>query len=55
MLGSATLSFIINHYTYFSLPPFSHIHISQGNVVTYLRFGGVFKYQFVANLPMMNQ
>jgi len=31
---------------------FLHIDISQGNVVTYLRRGGVFKYEFVANLPL---
>ena len=26
--------------------------ISQGSVVTYLRFRGIFKYDFVANLPL---
>jgi len=31
---------------------FSDIHISQGSVATYLRCGGIFKYEFVANLPM---
>ena len=31
---------------------FSDIHISQGSVATYLRFGEIFKYEFVANLPM---
>jgi len=31
---------------------FSDIHIPQGSVVTYLRRGGIFKYEFVANLPM---
>jgi len=31
---------------------FSDIHISQGSVATYLRFGGIFKYEFVANLTM---
>ena len=30
----------------------SDIHISQGSVATYLRCGGIFKYDFVANLPM---
>jgi len=31
---------------------FSDIHISQGSVATYLRCGGIFKYRFVANLPV---
>jgi len=31
---------------------FSDIHISQSSVATYLRWGGIFKYEFVANLPM---
>jgi len=31
---------------------FSGIHISQSSVATYLRCGGIFKYEFVANLPM---
>ena len=31
---------------------FSDIHISQGSVATYLRCGGLFKYEFVANLPV---
>ena len=31
---------------------FSDIHISQGSVATHLRCGGIFKYEFVANLPM---
>jgi len=31
---------------------FSDIHISQGSVATYLRCGGIFKYEFVANLLM---
>ena len=30
----------------------SDIHISQGSVATYLRRGGIFKYEFVANLPL---
>ena len=30
---------------------FSDIHISQGSVATHLRFVGMFKYEFVANLP----
>jgi len=29
---------------------FSDIRISQGSVATYLRCGGIFKYEFVANL-----
>jgi len=29
---------------------FSDIHISQGNVATYLKRGGIFKYEFVENL-----
>jgi len=31
---------------------FSVIHISQGSVATYLWCGGIFKYEFVANLPL---
>jgi len=31
---------------------FSNIHISQGTGTTYLRRGGIFKHEFVANLPM---
>jgi len=31
---------------------FSDIHISQGSPATYLRCGGIFKYEFVANLPV---
>ena len=31
---------------------FSDIHISQGSVAIYLRCGGIFKYEFVANLPV---
>ena len=31
---------------------FSDIHISQGSVATYLRCGGIFKYDFIANLPL---
>ena len=43
-LGCATLWFIINHNTYFRLQPvFWH---------SYLRCGGIFKYEFVANLTL---
>jgi len=31
---------------------FSGIHISQGSVATYLRCGGILKYEFVANSPL---
>jgi len=31
---------------------FSDIHISQGSVATYLRCGGIFKHEFLANLPV---
>jgi len=31
---------------------FFDIHIPQGSVATYLRCGGIFKYEFVANLPL---
>jgi len=31
---------------------FSDIHVSQGNAATHLRFGGIFKYEFVSNLPV---
>ena len=52
MFGYTTLSFIINHNTYFRLPLFSDIHISQGSVATHLRCGGIYKYNVVANLPL---
>jgi len=29
-----------------------NIDISHGSVATYLRCGGIFKYDFVANLPV---
>jgi len=31
---------------------FWNIDISQGSVATQLRCGGIFKYEFVANLPL---
>jgi len=31
---------------------FLNIDISQGSVAIYLRCGGIFKYAFVANLPL---
>ena len=31
---------------------FLNIDISQGSVATRLRFGGIFKYELVANLPV---
>ena len=31
---------------------FSDIDISQGSVATYVRCGGIFQYDFVANLPL---
>ena len=31
---------------------FLNIDISQGSVATQLKCGGIFKYKFVANLPM---
>jgi len=31
---------------------FWNIDISQRNVETYLRCGGIFKHEFVANLPL---
>jgi len=36
----------------FRLAPVSDIHISQGSVATFLWCGGLFKYEFVANLPL---
>jgi len=38
--------------------PFSDIYISQGSVATYLKRGGIFKQEFVANLlpsPLVKQ
>ena len=52
MLGCTILWFIINPNTYFRLPAvFWHL-FSQSSVATYFRSGGIFKYGFVANLPM---
>jgi len=31
---------------------FSDFYISQGSVATYVRCGGIFQYDFVANLPL---
>jgi len=31
---------------------FLNTDISQGMVATYLRYGGIFKYEFVADLPL---
>ena len=31
---------------------FLNIDISQGSVATYLRYGGIFKHAFIANLPL---
>ena len=47
---SCDLSLITMHIS--DCCQFSDIHISQGSVATYLRCGGIFKYEFVANLPM---
>jgi len=47
---SCDLSLITMHIS--DCCQFSAIHISQGSVATYLRCGGIFKYQFVANLPL---
>jgi len=47
---SCDLSLIAIHISHYR--QFSDIHISQGSVATYLRFGGIFKYDFVANLPL---
>ena len=52
MLGYTTLSFIIHHNRYFRFCQFSDIHVSQGSVATYLMCGGIFKYAFVATLPL---
>ena len=35
---------------YFRMMPFFDIDISQGSVATCLKRGGIFKYEFVANL-----
>jgi len=49
MIGSATLWFIINLNTYRARGPISDyrqffdIHILQGSVATYLRYGGTVK------------
>ena len=35
---------------YFRMTPFFYTHISQGSVATFLKRGGIFKHEFVANL-----
>jgi len=52
MLGCDILWFIINHNAYSHCRRFFDIHIPQGSVATYLMCGGIFKYEFVANLPL---
>jgi len=47
---SCDLSLITMHIS--DCCQFSDIHISQGSVATYLRCGGIFKYEFVANLQV---
>ena len=47
---SCDLSLITMHIS--DCCQFSDIHISQGSVATYLRCGGIFKYECVANLPV---
>ena len=47
---SYDLSVIIIHISHYC--QFSDICISQGSVATYVRCGGMFKYAFVANLPV---
>jgi len=47
---SCDLSLITMHIS--DCSQISDIHISQGSVATYLRRGGIFKYEFVANLPL---
>jgi len=47
---SCDLSLITMHIS--DCCQFSDIHISQGSVATCLRCGGLFKYEFVANLPV---
>ena len=52
MLGYTTLWFIIN-YNWIHISDwrhFSDFHISQGSVAPWLRHGGIFKHEFVANL-----
>jgi len=47
---SCDLSLITMHIS--DCCQFSDIHISQGSVATYLRSGEIFKYEFVARLPV---
>jgi len=39
-------------FNYFLSTAFFNIAISQSSVATYLRCGGIAKYEFVANLPL---
>jgi len=46
-------SYVAVCFNYFlSIAIFLNTDISQGSVATYLRCGGIFKYEFVANLPL---
>jgi len=45
VLHGSVLQFLLEH------SHFWNIYISQGSVATHLRCGGIFKYEFVANLP----
>jgi len=47
---SCDLSLITMHIS--DCCQFSGTHISQGSVATYLRCGGIVKYEFVENLPV---
>jgi len=52
MLGSTCdLSLITIHISDYR--QFSDIYVSQGSVATYFRCGGIYKYEFVANLPVI--
>jgi len=46
------LLFTVNHNTCFELPLVSDTEISQGNVATRVRYGGIFSYRFTANLSL---
>jgi len=52
MLDYTTFSFIIKPFIIriSDFHQFSDINISQVSVATHLRCGGIFKYEFVANL-----
>jgi len=52
MLGYTTFDLALITIHISDCHQFSDIYISQDSVATYLRFGGIFKHEFVANVSL---